>query len=237
MKLLEDSEEKPKDYYLNYKYFINDLNDTETKIKNEMIQYKKKISSGGSTIEIENKIKTLLKYYKDNQNNLAQAYSSRNAPSGFPFLELDRRQKEIQQFGINYDNFAKEFHSNENERYKYKGEIDEDYSKKEEFQNMTSSELIHKEKQKLKNQDEQIEEITSDVKKNTQLAVNVKHVLKDQNKQLEEINEDMDRTKEKMNKLTNRFKNYASNLSWCKIIFVFIIELVIALAAYFLLFY
>ena len=72
--------------------------------------------------------------------------------------------------------------------------------------------------------------------KKTQLAVNVKHVLKVQKKKLEEINEDMDRTNEKMNKLPDRFKNYASNLSWCKIIFVFIIELVIALVAYLLLF-
>lgn len=235
-KLLEDSEEQPKDYYLNYRDFCNDLKDTEKKIRNEIIQYKKKINSGGSTIEIENKINVLLNYYKNSQNILSQAYSSRNAPSGFPYKELQARQNEIQQFGINYENLAKEFQNNQSERYKFKREINEDYSQKDEFKGLTSSELIHKQKQKLKIQDEQLEEITSDTKKNTVLAKNVNHVLKEQNKQLEQINEDMDRTQEKMNKLTDRFKNYASNLSWCKMIVVFIIELVIAFVSYFLLF-
>ena len=68
------------------------------------------------------------------------------------------------------------------------------------------------------------------------MAKHTGNVLKEQNKKLEQINEDLDRTEEKMNKLTNRFKTYASNLSWCKLIFIILIELAIGLVAYLFLF-
>ena len=159
-----------------------------------------------------------------------------HVPSGFPLAELDKRQKEIQQLGFNYDKMEKEYKEIESERYKYKGGINEDYSKKEEYKFMNRDELLSLQKNKLNKQDDQIEDITVDVKKNTQLAKNAKHVLKEQNKQLEQINEDIDRNKEKMDKLTDIFKNYASSISWCKLIIVIVIELVIALAAYLILF-
>ena len=233
---LEKNSEQPKNYYTEYRSHLKDLEGIEKKINTELGEYKKKMNDSGINIEMENKIKGLLKEYKDKKDNLAEAYSSRNIPSGFPFAELDKRQKEIQQLGFNYDKMANEYKAIENERYKFKGGIDEDYSKKEEYKFMNRDELLTLQKNKLNKQDEQIEDITVDVKKNTQLEKNAKHVIKDQNKQLEQINEDIDRTKEKMGKLTDRFKNYASSISWCKLIFIIIIELVIALGAYLLLF-
>ena len=231
----EKSEKKPKNFYTEYKYYCLDLSETEKKINKELNIYKKKIIEGTNTVENERQIKTLLKYYQDIKDQLSEAYSERNAPSGYPTRELDKRQKEIQQFGFNYDKMAKEFHDNENEKYKFKGGIDEDYTQKEEYKYLNSQELMKLQKNKIKNQDEQIENITLDVKKNTQLAKQTKHVIKEQNEKLEQINEDIDRTHEKMSNLTERFKKYASGQSWCKLIIIIILELTIAFVSYFLL--
>ena len=227
-----EEEKKPKNFYTEYRDYCNDLSETEKQITNEITLYRNKIKDGSLTIELENKIKNLLKYYKNTQNKLTEAYSGMNIPSGYPQKELDKRQKEIQQFGFNYERMSKQFNDYENEKYRFKDQITEDYTQKEEFKYMGSDELLALEKKKLKNQDEQIEEITLDVKKNTQLAKNTKQVIKEQNKKLEQIHEDMDRTQEKMEKVTDRFKNYATKMSWCKLIFIMIIELGIAVGAY-----
>ena len=230
----KDSIEK-KNYYTQYRDYCIDLSDTEKKISEAMTSYKQKIKDGGLTIEIENNIKKLLQYYKTTQNSLNDAYSYRNVPSGYPQKELDRRQKEIQQFGFNYERMLKEFKNCENERYKFKNVITEDYNEKEEYKYMSREELQALQKDKITAQDEKLESITLDVKKNTELAKHTKHVLKDQAKKMEQINEDMERTQDKMNKVTDRFKNYASNMSWCKLIVIMIIEFIIALVAYILL--
>lgn len=239
-KLLDDSNEnsdyKPKNYYTEYRDFCRELDDIQKTIKNELLAYKSKMNNDSVTIDIEKNIKNLLQHYNELKNNLSEAYSGRNAPSGYPLKELDKRQKEIQQFGFNYEKLQKEYKSLENEKYRFKGEINEDYSQKEEYKYLNTGELLTLEKNKLNNQDEKLESITLDVKKNTQLAKYTGHVLKEQNKKLEQINEDIDRTEEKMNKLTNRFKTYASNLSWCKLIFIILIELAIGLVAYLVLF-
>lgn len=239
-KLLDDSNEnsdfKPKNYYSEYKDFCRELDDIEKKIRAELLTYKSKLNDGSTTIENEKNIINLLKSYNETQTNLSEAYSGRNVPSGYPLKELDKRQKEIQQYGFNYQKMQKEYNFYKNEKYKFKGEITEDYSQKEDYKYMNSEELLSLEKKKIKNQDEQLENITLDVKNNTQLAKHAGHVIKEQNKKLEQINEDMDRTQEKMSKLTDRFKTYASNMSWCKMIFIIIIEFVIGLGAYLLLF-
>ena len=233
--MVDKNDDTPqKNYYTEYRDYCIDLSDTEKKISEELSSYKQKIKEGSNTIELENKIKKLLQYYKTTQNNLEEAYTGINIPSGYPQKELDKRQKEIQQFGFNYERMSKEYNNYENERYKFKNEITEDYTQKEEYKYMSSGELMALEKKKLNNQDEQLESITLDVKKNTELAKHTKHVLKEQNKKMEQISEDMERTQEKMDRVTDRFKNYASNMSWCKLILIMLFEFGIALVAYIL---
>ena len=228
----DEDEIESKNIYTNYKDFLNNLSETEKKISNELTTYRKKIKDGVLTIDIENKIKKSLEHYNNIQKQLSEGYNYNNIPSAFPIQEIDRRQKEIQQFGLNYENMLSEYNKNEKEKYKFKGFITEDYTKKEEFKFMTSEELLTLQKDKIEDQDKQLEEIHKDVKKSTQLAKQTKDVIKDQNKKLEQINEDMERTEEKMNKLTDRFKNYASNISWCKLIVIMLIEFSIAVGAY-----
>ena len=93
---------------------------------------------------------------------------------------------------------------------------------------MTAGELIMVQQNKLKQQDDQIEDIILDAKKGQQLAKNAGHVIEEQNKQIEQLNEDMDRNKENMDKLTGRFERYVAKFSMCKMIMILIIEIVIA---------
>ena len=93
-------------------------------------------------------------------------------------MTIEDRQKEIQQFEINYNQLYKEFTNIENEKYRFKGGITEDYSKKEEYKNMTTGEIQQLQKRKLEGQDERLDEITLDVKKGKQLAVNADMLYK-----------------------------------------------------------
>lgn len=225
-----------KDYYIKYDTFTSEINELEKTIRTELSAYKQKTSGQESTIQLENKIKGLFKEYKDKINNLSDAYIERNVPGGVPQAAVIKRQGDIEQFKINCKELEKSYNNLENERYRFKDGITEDYYNKEEYKNMSTGELMMLEKNKIKKQDERLDEITLDVKKGTQLAKNAGHVMKEQNKQLDQINEDIDRTKDRMNTLSGRFERYVASYSMCKMIIVLIIELIIAVLAFILLF-
>ena len=237
----EEEEEKKerKEFYKKYREFINELTTMEKQIIADLTTYREKVLVGGaSTIEEENKIKKQLSDFTQKLERLEDAYSNRNAPSGYPPQELDRKQKELQKYRISYEDMKKQFNAIFNSKYTYKNKIgdDVDYMHKEEFKDVTNEELIQMQQDKLNQQDEKIDDITLDVKKNITLAKNVGHVLKEQNKKIDEINEDIDITDDRMKTLTGRFANYAKSRSWCCLVIVLVIELAIALVAYFLLF-
>ena len=218
-----------KEYYMNYDTFTKQIKDLNKSIRDQITSFKQKANDNTSTLPFENQIKSTLSKYKELLNNLQNAYSTKNIPGGIPQKTIDLRQKEIQQFGIDYDELEKSYKEAENEKYRFKNLITEDYSKKEEYKNMSTGELMTLQKKKVSDQDEKLEEITLDVKKGTQLAKNAGHVMKEQNKQLDQINEDIDRTKERMDTLTGRFERYAAKFSMCKMIFIIVVELAIAL--------
>lgn len=225
-----------KDYYIKYDTFTSEINELEKTIRTELSAYRQKTSGQESTIQLENKIKGLFKEYKDKINNLSNAYIQKNVPGGVPQAAIIKRQGDIEQFKINCKELEKSYNNLENERYRFKDGITEDYYNKEEYKNMSTGELMMLEKNKIKKQDERLDEITLDVKKGTQLAKNAGHVMKEQNKQLDQINEDIDRTKDRMNTLSGRFERYVASYSMCKMIIVLIIELIIAVLAFILLF-
>ena len=100
-----------KEYYMNYQKYVDDIKDLEKKINQELASYKQKTGDKGSTIQLENQIKGLLKQYKDLQTNMSTAYSRKNVPGGMPELTIDKRQKEIQQFEITYNEMDKNYRS------------------------------------------------------------------------------------------------------------------------------
>ena len=217
-----------KEYYMNYQKYVEDIKDLEKKINQGLTSFKKKTGDKGSTLELENEIKDLLKQYKELQTNMQTAYSKKNVPGGMPELTIDKRQKEIQQFEINYNQMEKNYRNIENEKYRFKNEIQEDYSQKEEYKNLSAEELISLQQNKLKQQDNQIDDIVIDVKRGQQLAKHAGHVMQEQNKEMEKLNQDIDRNKENMDKLTGRFQRYVAKFSMCKMIITLIIETVIA---------
>jgi len=218
-----------KEYYMSFDTFTKQIKDLNKSIRDQIISYNQKANNKTSTLSDENQIKGSLSKYKELLNNLQNAYSTKNIPGGMPQKTIDLRQKEIQQFAIDYDELEKSYKEAENEKYRFKNLITEDYSQKEEYKNMTTGELLSLQKKKVSDQDEKLEEITLDVKKGTQLAKNAGHVMKEQNKQLDQINEDIDRTKERMDTLTGRFERYVAKFSMCKMIFIIVVELAIAL--------
>ena len=225
-----------KNYYMNYQSFIDEIKELEKTIRQDIASFRLKSGGNDSTLPLQNQIKEKLQNYKKLQDNLDNAYKTKNVPGGIPQVTIEDRQKEIQQFEINYNQLYKEFTNIENEKYRFKGGITEDYSKKEEYKNMTTGEIQQLQKRKLEGQDERLDEITLDVKKGKQLAVNAGHVIQEQNKQLDVMNEDIERTRDKMNSLTARFERYVAKFSMCKMIIILIIELVIAFIAGILLF-
>ena len=225
-----------KQYYMNYTSFIDQLKELEKTIRQDIASFRLKSGNTDSTLPLQNTIKEKLKQFKDLQNTLSTAYITKNVPSVIPQGTIDERQKEIQQFEINYTEMEKEFRNLESDKYAFKGGITEDYSKKEEYKDMTTQEIMALEKKKLNNQDDQIDDIVLDVKKGKQLAKNAGNVIKEQNKQLDVMNEDIERTRDKMNTLTARFDRYVAKFSTCKMIIILIIELVIAFVTGILLF-
>ena len=89
------------------------------------------------------------------------------------------------------------------------------------------TELMQLQENKLKEQDDQIDDIIVDVKKGTVLADNLEHEAKDQSKKIVQVNEDMDMVDNRMKKLTKRFQNYVKNSSYCCLCSFFFLEAVL----------
>ena len=236
-KLLDSSEssEKEKNYFTDFNFFIQNINNLAKQIRKQLIEFKNKTKDNSLTINLEKNIENDINKYINLVSELDTAYKDINVPPGFPQNTQRDRQKEIQKLEIESKTMKEQLELCKKEKYKFKGGINEDYNQKEEFKYMDSRQLEELEKEKLKNQDEQLEGITLEVKKNNVLAKNTREVLKDQNKKMEVINEDIDRTKERMNSVTGRFKTYVAKSSWCLIIFILIVELAIGLLAFFIL--
>ena len=209
----EEDENDPQKYYSKYKQYISELNNLEKDIRKQLVEFKEKSKSKENTIGDENKLKTSFNIFKEKLDILQDAYSDNNAPATLPSSTLDIRQKELQQYQINLHNWRKQFIEIQNEKYSYKDKIEEDYMQKEEYKTYTTGELQALQKDNLKKQDEKIDEIKKDIKKNINLAKNATHTMKEQNKTLEQISEEMEITDEKMKTITGRFKNYAKRQS------------------------
>ena len=153
-----------------------------------------------------------------------------------PDKTLESRQKEIKKYLIDYDNMEKDYKDLVKDKYTFKGKIEEDYRNKEEYKNMGTGELLQLEKKKLNQQDDKIDEITSDAKKGTQLAKNFEGEIHNQNENIKQVNEDMERLDTRMNKLTLRFNKYVNKAGYCCLITCFIVEVLILIVLMVLLF-
>ena len=216
-----------KEYYSNFKQFLTELTTKENNIRKDLESFKTAIGNKENTIEIENRIEKELKSMRELTEQLTEAYSIKNAPANMPEDTLDARQKDIKKFLVVHDELKKDLQKLTDDKHEYKNQITEDYHEKEEYQNMNAQELVYAGREKMKKQDERLDDIRGDVKKGRQKENELHHELKDQKKKIQEATEDMDRDDSRMNKLSKRFANYIGKSSTCCLMIFFLLDAVI----------
>ena len=205
--------------YLQYSSIIKKQEDNAKNLHKKLSDYNSEAESGSNTIKIEGDIEKELSSLKEAHRELENAYSNKNAPSQISPNELDRRQKQIQNLGSNIQDIEQNYKQIKNKKYEYKGSKIDNYQPTEEMKTMSNSELLQYQQQKMKKQDDQIDDIIIDVKKGTVLAKETEKILDDQNKQLDELQEDIDKLDSKLKKGAKRFADYAAKKSgYCIVI-------------------
>ena len=217
--------------YLQYSSIIKKQEDNAKNLHKKLSDYNSEAESGSNTIKIEGDIEKELSSLKEAHRELENAYSNKNAPSQISPNELDRRQKQIQNLGSDIQDIEQNYKQIKNKKYEYKGSKIDNYQPTEEMKTMSNSELLQYQQQKMKKQEDQIDDIIIDVKKGTVLAKETEKILDDQNKQLDELQEDIDKLDSKLKKGAKRFADYAAKKSGYCIVIILVLEL-IALQVY-----
>ena len=91
--------------------------------------------------------------------------------------------------------------------------------------NQTNTELLEYQQRKIKDQDQEIEEITGEVKKGKEMGKVIKTNLENQNKLLDDVETGMDNLDSKMTRTKKKFNNYVTNSSSCCLTIVIILEI------------
>ena len=212
--------------YLQYSSIIKKQEDNAKNLHKKLSDYNSEAESGSNTIKIEGDIEKELSSLKEAHRELENAYSNKNAPSQISPNELDRRQKQIQNLGSDIQDIEQNYKQIKNKKYEYKGAKIDNYQPTEEMKSMSNSELLQYQQQKMKKQDDQIDDIIIDVKKGTVLAKETEKILDDQNKQLDELQEDIDKLDSKLKKGAKRFADYAAKKSGYCIVIILVLELI-----------
>ena len=212
--------------YLQYSSIIKKQEDNAKNLHKKLSDYNSEAESGSNTIKIEGDIEKELSSLKEAHRELENAYSNKNAPSQISPNELDRRQKQIQNLGSDIQDIEQNYKQIKNKKYEYKGSKIDNYQPTEEMKTMSNSELLQYQQQKMKKQDDQIDDIILDVKKGTVLAKETEKILDDQNKQLDELQEDIDKLDSKLKKGAKRFADYAAKKSGYCIVIILVLELI-----------
>ena len=189
------------EYYIDFKSFMSDLTNKEKNIKKDIESFKTALGNNINTIEIQFHIEKDLKNFKKLADELDESYNMKNAPVNIPESVLDKRQKEIAAFLASYNSMNEEFTKLVNDKYSFKGMIDENYNDKDEYRNKDTKELIKMTKDKMKEQDAIIEEILNK-------ANNLNDGIKKDKDKTNETNKNTDKTDSKLKKWAEKFKNF-----------------------------
>lgn len=190
-----------KEYYIDFKSFMSDLTNKEKNIKKDIESFKTALGNNINTIEIQFHIEKDLKNFKELADELDESYNMKNAPVNIPESVLDKRQKEIAAFLASYNSMNEEFTKLVNDKYSFKGMIDENYNDKDEYRNKDTKELIKMTKDKMKEQDAILEEILNK-------ANNLNGGIKKDKDKTNETNKNIDKADSKLKKWAEKFKNF-----------------------------
>ena len=190
-----------KEYYIDFKSSMSDLTNKEKNIKKDIESFKTALGNNINTIEIQFHIEKDLKNFKELAVELDESYNMKNAPVNIPESVLDKRQKEIAAFLASYNSMNEEFTKLVNDKYSFKGMIDENYNDKDEYRNKDTKELIKMTKDKMKEQDAILEEILNK-------ANNLNGGIKKDKDKTNETNKITDKADSKLKKWAEKFKNF-----------------------------
>ena len=212
--------------YMEYESIMTKQKEVTNEIVSKVKEYQKIISTGTNTIKMEQDLEKQINNAKEMSSKLETAYNYKNAPSSIPPLELDRRQKQIQELRDAILENEQKYRNFKNQKYSYKDTSDGNYEITEDMKHMNNNELLLLQKDKLNQQDKMIDDIAMDVKKGKVLAREAGVIIKDQNAQLDDLQEEMDKLDSNFQKGIKRFQNYAKKQSGCCITIILILELV-----------
>lgn len=212
--------------YLEYSSIIQKQENNVKNMHKKLSDYEAEVEAGSNTIQIESDIEKEISSFRKAHRELEDAYSNKNAPSQMPLDELDRRQKHIQILGQNINELYQNYQKIKDKKYEYKGQRNNDYQPTEDMKTMSNSELLQYQKVKMKQQDDQLDEIFMDAKKGTVIAKETGKILEEQNKQLDDLQNDMDRLDSKLKRGAKRFADYAGKKSGYCIVIILLLEVV-----------
>ena len=198
-----------KEFYTKFPTFETELTNKEKSLKKDIKSFKDVFGSNVNNSNIENRIKTNLESFKELIDQLHEAYKYKNAPINMPSNLVEKRQKEIDDFLASYNIMNEEFRKLIDGTYSYKDTNSLEYYKNEEkYNNMDTKELIKLSNDKLKEQDEKMNEIMHQVMLGKNKAKNLNAGFKDDNGKIIETNKKTDQVDSKIKKLSERFKNF-----------------------------
>ena len=221
--------------YMDYESILSKQKETLKEIVSKIKEYQKIISTGTNTIKMEQDLEREINNAKEMSSKLETAYNYKNAPSSIPPLELDRRQKQIQDLRDAILENEQNYRNYKTQKYAYKDTSDGNYEITDDMKNMNNNELLSLQKEKINQQDKMIDDIAMDVKKGKVLAREAGNIIKEQNVQLDDLQEEMDKLDSNFQKGIKRFQNYAKKQSGCCITIILILEFVATFLILFLL--
>ena len=121
---------------------------------------------------------------------------------------LDKRQKEINIFLASYKSMNDEFTKLIDDKYSFKGMIEEDYKDKEEYKNKDAKELTKLAKDKMKKQDEILDQILNITKETNNNMQNVNAKIQKDKEPKKDTNKQTDKEESKIKKFTQKIKNF-----------------------------
>ena len=220
---------------MDYESIMSKQKEVIKEIVSKIKEYQKIISTGTNTIKMEQDLEKEINNAKEMSSKLETAYNYKNAPSTMPPLELDRRQKQIQELRDAILENEQNYRNYKNQKYSYKDTSDGNYEITDDMKMMNNNELLALQKEKINQQDKIIDDIAMDVKKGKVLAREAGVIIKDQNAQLDDLQEEMDKLDSNFQKGIKRFQNYAKKQSGCCITIILILEFVATFLIFFLL--
>ena len=177
-----------------YRKKIDEIHEIEKNINTEIENYKKSIDNKENTIAIEKKIEELLNKFKSQWDEVDEAYQKKNVPNMLANGVRQRRQIEIQNLNSSiYKQFKERYESLKSKKYSYDfSEFDKkNYNTMEEYKNKSGEQLIQISKEKIKKQDEHLDDIGLNVNKAKVYVKETQSMLSKQNEQLEYIQQNV----------------------------------------------